>query len=807
MADKNIKRQPKQDLPEYNTFDWSLHMIDPKKKDMAWFLNIIEYNTATLYPYYNIWRGNYSTNTNPEMLRMYMDGNQPASIYKYMFNTQKQSTTEIGTGIPDYVGIDRLKVLSVFPKYKKNIAGKLNKIKSKVDCWAIDYLANEQKEQDRKKLKLKKYFDEDLKMFRARMHQQNPVNTQNNVGVQDPASTITSMEFDFNNDEELALYMNMYYRQSVEVAMQEAVNGYLEYNEYDVIKTNLIEDAISLGICATREFMDKNTCMPKIEYERPENIFVGRGGDLRNFKDSTFKAIRYVMSLNDIITHFGDELTPDSIKMLYKHAISSYTWNASYQQQYSNFEDLGWSKIKKIDFEKIKLNILFCEVTSQNAQTFKFGNNRGGMVYEQKDWDYIPAEGYSKDQKWAQVIYKGYYPEGYNYIFDYGLMESMVREEGKPQIVKSSIQIWEFEKKSLVEQSIHDIDMICFTNMKLQHEVKAALPSGWSFNWQALNSVILGNSAITYNTLLDMYFQTGSTIHSTIDEAGNPTMANANAPHMRMENGLSKTALEYVQIIRMYRDNLESTIGFNQVTAGGAPEPRTSAAGDRIAAASAVDITYYLYQGMAKMFADISTTLGLMTQDIIKYGGAPKDNLIAMINRNNVAVIEALDDVPLHQYGMFVREEMSDEKRQFFEQMLMEAYGKSEIDISDVLFLVTNVDDYKQAIALFNLKRSKQMKLNQQMQQQGIMIQQKTEQQKAQLELQLAQLKNQGSSQAAGVAGQWQLNVEQLKQQGKLTTTQMQANSKLQIQEAKNQGDIDSHKAKAIAENIYQSVK
>jgi hypothetical protein len=103
------------------------------------------------------------------------------------------------------------------------------------------------------------------------------------------------------------------------------------------------------------------------------------------------------------------------------------------------------------------------------------------------------------------------------------------------------------------------------------------------------------------------------------------------------------------------------------------------------------------------------------------------------------------------------------------------------------------LDNYKQAIQLFNLKRSKQIAKNQQLQAQGIQMQQKTAEEMNQLKIQIVQMQGEIDKQKADITGKWLYNTQQLKQTGNANLHLV--DSDLKINEINAKGNIELQKA------------
>ena len=135
------------------------------------------------------------------------------------------------------------------------------------------------------------------------------------------------------------------------------------------------------------------------------------------------------------------------------------------------------------------------------------------------------------------------------------------------------------------------------------------------------------------------------------------------------------------------------------------------------------------------------------------------------------------------------KEKMSDEEMMQFKQFVMDAYQKGQIDLSDVL-MVWFLKDYKQAVALFNIKRSKQMAQQAQMAQQQFQLQQQQMQAQMALTAQLKQMEYQTAMRNTDVKAQSLIASEQEKNRGKIAAAQVDGFNK--HKNTAMQGDIDA---------------
>lgn len=189
------------------------------------------------------------------------------------------------------------------------------------------------------------------------------------------------------------------------------------------------------------------------------------------------------------------------------------------------------------------------------------------------------------------------------------------------------------------------------------------------------------------------------------------------------------------------------------------------------------------------MIENTARYIGQLVLDMATYGGDGWESLKRMVGNVNTSVIESMDKIAMHKFGIFIKEKMSDEEMMQFKQFVMDAYQKGQIDLSDVL-MVWFLKDYKQAVALFNIKRSKQMAQQAQMAQQQFQLQQQQMQAQMALTAQLKQMEYQTAMRNTDVKAQSLIASEQEKNRGKIAAAQVDGFNK--HKNTAMQGDIDA---------------
>lgn len=786
-------------------YDYNFHLVDPKEKTEEWALEFIR----NRYPQLRFYGYTDTASGRPDLalLRTYGEGRQPESIYKIQFDPQGAYNTTAGekaSTVAQYVGIN-WNIVSVIPKYKRIISAKIEKLEALIEARAIDPLAKNQRENDKMLLSIQKEVDEILEEISRKMNiKGKPLKSEIdkellNTTQSQSISQFGDIEFNLDNDAELEMFMDTYYKQKVEIAQEVCINALLQLNEIEEIKKLWINDALDFGVAAGRVYMDSNTQLPKMDYLEPNKIKISYSRR-KDYKDADIWMYDDMWTISQVIQHFGEELSMDEVREIFKYGVKTYGyWNGRTLDY--NIDTINLQKLNRIDFERVRVGVSYFEFKSQNCETYEYKKAKYGSIkLKKRPANYKTSKEDSRVQNhWAQVVYKGYYIVGMSRIFQYGMLPNMIREAGKEQITQYSLQLYEFAKKSFVEQIIPHADQIQIAYLKLQQCVLKSKPSGWSFNIDALSNIILGDGGYSdVRELIRMFDQTGSMVHKTIDENGNPILANANAPHMKLDNGLGGEVRGYLEVIGQHIQMIEATIGYNPMMSGQLPDPRVSAYSQKVASAQADNATYYLTNGISIILSNTAYYMSSLVQDMCKYKNDGYEALKSMVGSVNLSIVDSMDKLHTHQFGITLKQQMTEEERAQFKQFVMAAYERGEIDLSDVI-MVWFMNNYKQAIALFNLKRQKQIAMNMQMQQQQMQAQMAQSQQMMQLKAQLASMESQTQLQKADMQIKGEMALEQLKEQTKGNLKMLTAEQREQLEDLKTNNDIKKKRAEQLS--------
>jgi hypothetical protein len=551
------------------------------------------------------------------------------------------------------------------------------------------------------------------------------------------------------DEKELELYMQLSYKQSIEIAEEELIENVFNYNKYDEIKKRLAYDLVVLGIsCVKTDFNLANGIT--VDYVDPANLVYSYTED-PNFEDIYYVGEVKSVSLEEVKKQFP-YLTDAELEEIQKYpGDSNYTRN--YWGQDDNYNNV---------------QVLYFEYKTYNNQVFKIKQTDQGLEKAlEKPGDFNPPENenFERVHRAIEVLYSGAKILGQEKMLKWQLAENMTRpysDQTKVQMnyAISAPRIYKGRIESVVSKCIGFADMIQLTHLKIQQVLARMVPDGVFVDVDGLSEVDLGNGT-SYNPqeALNMYFQTGSIVgrSKTIDGDINP--GKVPIQELQTSNGQAKIGA-LVQTYQYYLQMIRDVTGLNEARDGSQPDKNALVGLQKLAAAASNTATKHILQSLMYLTIRCAENISLRAADMLSFP-LTKNALISCINQYNVGSLQEIEKLNTHEFGIFLELEPDEEEQQRLEQNIQVALQGGQIGLEDAI----------------DIRQIKNIKLaNQYLKQKQA---ERAEEQKA--------------AQLANIQAQAQANAQQAEQAALNEVQKQQAltESKLQLERGKSQFEIE----------------
>ena len=562
------------------------------------------------------------------------------------------------------------------------------------------------------------------------------------------------------NEDELALHMQLNYKQAVEIAEEQAIDVLLRGNRYNLTKKRLYYDLTVLGIAATKTSFNKSEGVT-VDYVDPANL-------IYSYTDSPyFEDVYYVgevkeIPLNELIKQFPN-LTEEDLEGIDKNNYKGRT-RAGRQKPY--------------DQDKNKVTVLYFNYKTYMSEVYKMKETgTGGDKAIERDDTFNPPENkegdFGKLDRKIECLYEGAMLLGTDKLLKWERAKNMMRSKSDFTKVKMNYSIvaprmYNGKIESLVSRITGFADMIQLTHLKLQQVMSRMVPDGIYLDADGLAEIDLGNGT-NYNAqeALNMFFQTGSIIGRSFTSDGDQNPGKI--PIQEITSGGGQKMQSLIGTYNYYLQMIRDTTGLNEARDGSTPDERSLVGVQKMAAANSNTATRHILNAGLFLSAEVCEALSLRISDIIEYSPT-KNAFIQAIGAHNVATLEEMAELHLYDFGIFLELEPDEEQKGLLENNIQVALSQQTIDLEDAIDL-REIKNVKLANQLLKLRRKKKQQKDQQMAQENM---------KAQSEANAAQQQAaaQAEMQKQQALVQSQIQIEQAKAKMKQQTLQVEAEVK-----------------------------
>ena len=590
------------------------------------------------------------------------------------------------------------------------------------------------------------------------------------------------------NEEELALHMQLTYKQSVEIAEEQAITTLMKGNDYDLISKRFYRDLTVLGIGAVKTGFNTSQGAT-IEYVDPADL-VYSYTDSPYFDDIYYVGEVKTIPINELAKQFPHLDQSDLEEIISSRSL--YT-NNSYKNA-SSYDE----------FDNNKVQVLYYNYKTYMNEVYKLKETATGADKAiEKDDSFNPPEdmegGFSKLERAIEVLYEGAMIVGTNKLLKWEMAKNMMRPKSDYTKVKMNYSVvaprmYKGNIDSLVKRITGFADMIQLTHLKLQQVMSRMIPDGVYLDADGLAEIDLGNGT-NYNPqeALNMFFQTGSVIGRSFTQDGD--MNPGKVPIQEITSGSGGNKIQalignYNYYLQMIRD----VTGLNEARDGSTPDSNALVGVQKIAAANSNVATRHILNSGLFLTAQVAEQLSLRVSDIIEYSPT-KNAFIQAIGAHNVATLYELTQLHLYDFGIFIELSPDEEEQARLENNIQVALSQQTIDLEDAID-IREVKSVKLANQLLKIRRKKKIDRDQKLKERNIQVQAqanaKTQQQAAQMEIQKQQAITQQKISLAQAQSQIDIAQMEAESQIKLGLMEREFQFNMELKGA----DIDQQKSR-----------
>ena len=555
-----------------------------------------------------------------------------------------------------------------------------------------------------------------------------------------------------SNSEELNLYMQLNYKQGIEIAEEQALDSIFNQNRYEDLKSRVDYDLTVLGIGAIKHSFN-NTDGIKLDYVDPANLVWSYTED-PYFNDCYYFGEVRTIKVNQLKKEFP-ELSDEDMDSLTKKSSSWSTYNMNYSNQ-NEYKDNNIVSVLYFNWKTWENNVYKIKELSSGAE----------KAIKKDDSFNPPKDKRTRFKRVAQaqeVLYEGVYILGASKLLKWNKATNMIRPNSNTNkvlmnYVVAAPRIYKGKIDSLVSKMTPYADLIQLTHLKLQQSIQKLTPSGVYVDADGLAEIDLGNGT-SYNPqeALNMYFQTGSIIGRSLTVEGDPNPGKI--PIQELPGGGGNQVQLLIGAYNQYLQMIRDITGLNEARDAADPDPKALVGVQKLAAANSNVATRHILDSSLFITKTLADCISLRFKDVLEYH-PKRDAFISSIGHFSVGSLNELRNLNLHDFGISLELEPDELEKEKLEANIQMALSQGSIFLEDAID-IRHVKNIKLANQLLKFRRIKKQEADQ------------------------------AQAQAASVAqaeaqGQAQIQIEQAKTQA----AQVAAESSIQISTAENELDI-----------------
>ena len=617
-------------------------------------------------------------------LRLYARGEQSIQKYKDELSIN---------GDLSYLNLD-WKPVPIIPKFVDIVVNGMSQKSYDIKAYAQDPASSKKRTEYVSAI----VADMQTREFNEQMMSQLGMDTYN---VEDPSMLP-------ENENQLSLHMQLDYKQNIEIAQEEIINNVLDNNKYTLTKRRLDYDLTVIGIAATKTNFNKSEGIT-VNYVDPANIVYSYTED-PNYEDLYYVGEVKEVTIAEVAKEFP-ALTNEELKDIEKMSSSR-----NYTSGYSSSDD-----------EKVSL--VYFEYKTYMNQVFKIKKTDQGLekAIEKSD-SFNPPENdsFKKVFRTIEVLYTGVKLLGHNTMLKWEMSENMTRPFADTTKVAMNYSIcaprvYKGKIESLVSRITGFADMIQLTHLKLQQVMSRIVPDGVFLDMDGLAEVDLGNGT-NYNPAeaLNMYFQTGSIVGRSLTQEGSLNQGKVPIQELTSSSGQGKIQ-SLIQTYQYYLQMIRDVTGLNEARDGSDQDKNALVGLQKMAANASNTATRHILQSSMWLTLRTCENISLKVADSLNYP-LTLNSLKSSISTYNVGTLQEIQNLNIHDFGIYLELEPEDEEKAQLEQNIQMALQQGGIDLEDAID-IRQISNLKLANNVLKQRRRRKQAQEQKNQQANIQAQ------------------------------------------------------------------------------------
>jgi hypothetical protein len=649
----------------------------------------------------------------------------------------------------------------------------VQKLPVEISCTANDPLAAEKKAEDIQFLKNKQEVEADLQEIADQM-QLGKVDLGTTKHSDIPYSD-SPYGLNLNEPDELDVFENLLYALNVESSFETALEEFQNIKNVQMIRSMEIRDQFKYGVSTHQGFASSLTGLPDIEYVFPDNIKCPKS-KLPDYSDNTHRFLLTQLTPHELFNRFGSQIKSEKqLDEMLNNKTKGYACKN------------GCRAIDASVWDSKKINLVYCEVKSLDwiGIGVKKNSKRGTKFFTSD-----PSQ--TTERIWAQNTYCFWWLPNTEWVFNIERLDYAYRTKGQESFQNFTTNIYKSQERSAVELSIAENKKAQIADIKMQHAIIKSGPAGKYIDLKFIRGALTGLkddlNEYSMQRLIEMAFEENNIIGDTQGFEGKQ---DGNfKPFEEIPGGLKAEITGYMTVISDANAKISQFTGANDQLIGQSANPEGLIGLQKLLINSSLNALYYCNEAMRDQYQKLFTMWGSCIKRAIENGGATKKAIVAIVGKKKAKLIDGLNEIGMHDFGIHVSIAQREQERAEFENEL-ERLRQGNILSSGDSYMLRNIKNPKDAFALLAVKEKQFLKRQQAQREEQYAQQQQLIQQQGQNQVVAKEAEAEGKIKQIYAQGDVQTKVIQLANQLGLDKEQFVGLIKRQLQQERMRGQIE----------------
>lgn len=502
--------------------------------------------------------------------------------------------------------------------------------------------------------------------------------------------------FNPSSKEEVDVYMEMEFKQAVEIGMESIVDYILYDNEWETkVSKRVIRDFVENNKGAVRLFFDKNNKVCLRYVDAPLNYYAS-ATDESDHSDTEYQAEKVLMSIGDLRKRdIKGEVTEKQWFEIAKSCSNKYG-NASWRfgNSYSSTNEYGGNPYSYSDYRVEVLDFVFYTTDDRTytEQDDKFGNRH----ISRRDYGYKKPKKSKKNieviNKEIEMSYEGLWLPNSEILLGYGRTKNILRPMGKdgksvsPKLIRRYVyfepNLRNGSSTSFVRTIMPNLDTIQLLVLRKRHIIAEMNPTGVAVDVSGIADVMAALEEEDPMKIVKLYKQKGILFYSRTDVNGDPVNG---TPIHELGNPFAQALIGIDNAIINEIESIRSNGGINDARDGSSPDKDALVGIEKMRLLASNNTTREIYKAFTDgIFAKAGKCAARMVQCKVEYnnGISEYDNIIG---EQGVKSIEFAKSITMAQLGVKVEALPTDDQIESLLKVLDMSLANKEIRVEDHL--------------------------------------------------------------------------------------------------------------------------